>query len=344
MKKTVKKHIAVVILILINVTTGILLLKNRSFSHLAIWNIRESDKEKDFYWKPEDAPRYFRFEPSNDRPSIFRNEAFPLVKDENDELKIVLKLARYVMDIGLDKIQPYLSLRWDSPEGMLRQIRAGAGAHCFHRCIVFSSYLSSLGIKSRLWALENDNFNAVPHTVTEVYLKSLGKWVFIDVMWKLYVTENGKPVSFLELRERLLNRDNEKILAHNINNELIYEKEKLYPYNRLIKCVFLRANNDFVNRYSSRYGALSIFKNPIDKLPGDIRIGLEYLFGGGDVFLYYLDKFSRSLKSKIIIIKLLFYFFIFSLVATGILLLMLSLFLLKRCLAINLSKKETRHR
>lgn len=174
----IKKNITIAIIILINVTTGILLLKSRAFSHLAIWNIRESDKEKDFYLQPEDAPTYLRFEPTNDRPSIFMNEASSLVKNENDELRIVLKLARYVMDIGLDKIQPFLYLRWDSPEGMLRQIREGARAHCFHRCIIFTSYLSSLGIKSRLWALENENFNTLSHTITEVYIRSLGKWVF----------------------------------------------------------------------------------------------------------------------------------------------------------------------
>jgi hypothetical protein len=345
MDKLVRKKIIIYILIiiLIDVIIGYPLFKSRSFSHLAIWNIIESNKKDDFYWAPEDKPGYFRFEPNSDNLSTFRTGITPVGR-ERDEFEKVLRVARYITDISSYKIQPRLSLRWGSPEEILRQARKGAGANCFYRSILLSTYLSGLGIKSRLWALENRNFNGVSHTVTEVYIRSLGKWVFIDIMLGFYVTEGGKPVSFLELRERLLNGDTEKILVHNINDTSRDNKKIPDFYKRLIRCVFLRVNNDFVNRYGSRYGVLSIFKKHIDKFPDNIRRGLEYWFGGRDVFLHYVDSFSKSLKSKIIIVKLLFYFFIFSWVSMGILLVMFSLSFLKRCLTINLSKKETRHR
>lgn len=89
------------IVVLINVLIGYLLFKSRSFSHLAVWNVLESDKQDDFYWPLQNAPEYFRFETDGDiNNSGLREEILPLVKNEADEFKIILEAARYVMDIG----------------------------------------------------------------------------------------------------------------------------------------------------------------------------------------------------------------------------------------------------
>lgn len=347
MKKIVKRniYIAVFIIILIDAVIGYSLFKNRSFSHLAIWKIIESNKYNAFYWQPEDTPDYFRFEPDTENLSIFRNEILPLVKGESDELKRAIKVAKYVRDIqALRSTLQAPRLRWDSPEEMLRQIRKGASANCFHRSILLSTYLSSLGIKSRLWALENDNFNAIAHTVNEVYIKDFKKWVFIDVMLNFYVTENGNPLSLLELRERLLNDKARNISFHSIGDGS--EKQYNIPvfYAKLIKCVFLRAGNDFINKYNTRYGFLSVFQSYIDKLPNDMRIGVSYLFGGQDRFVHYVDRFSKSLKLEISITKALFYFLVWTIFFIGILCITFVLVFLRAPPAINLSIKDTRQR
>lgn len=349
MNKIIKKNVVKIlfIVILIDLAIGYSLLKSRLFSHLSLWNIIESDKKEDFYWPPENAPGYFHFEPDNKEISIFRDEIFPLIKDENDEFRIALKAARYIGDIKVSRSALHVSrLRWDSPGGMLKQIREGAkGAHCFHRAILFSTYLSSLGMKSRLWALENKKFDGVAHTVSEVYIKDFKKWVFIDVMLGFYVTGGeGNPLSCLELREKLLHRNAAVILVHSIDNENGKRKELPKFYNRLIKCLFLRTGNDFVNKYDNRYGRFSALGKIFDKFPDTIRRGLEYLLGGQNIFVHYVDKFSRSLRPMIIIAKLFFYFFIISLAVTGIQLARLFLSFLKYRLAINFSKKEVRHR
>jgi len=348
LKRTVKKNITVTIFIVVLIDTiiGGFLLKSRSFSHLAIWHIIESSKKEDFYWQPEKAPLYFHFDSYSDRLSIFKNEISPLVKNENDELKIVLTLAKYVIDVSSDNIKTGLSLRWDSPEGILKQIREGASANCFYRAVLFSTYLSSLGLKSRLWALENEKFNATAHSVNEVYIRSLKKWAFIDVMFGFYITENGKPLSLLELRERLLDGDTKKILAHSLCNGTKGQKEPPGFYSRLVKCVFLRSGNDFVNKYNAkiRYGVFSGFKRYLDRLPNKIRIGLSYFLGRQDIFMHYIDRYSQSLGPQAIIAKLLFYFFIFSLLSLGALLAILSSVFLRKTLAINLSRKDTRQR
>lgn len=348
MKKIVKRniYIAVFIITLIDALIGYSLFKNRAFSHLAIWKVTESNKYNDFYWQPEDAPNYFRFEPDTEKFSIFRNEILPLVNGESDELKRAIKVAKYVSDIqALRSTLQALRLRWDSPEGMLRQIREGAsGAHCFHRSILFSAYLSGLGLKSRLWALENEKFNSVAHTVNEVYFKNLKKWVFVDIMFGFYASENGNPLSVLELRERLLNDKAGDILVHRIADGVGVNNVIPDSYTKLIKCVFLRSRNDFINKYNTRYGFLSVFQGYIDKLPNGMRIGASYLLGGQDKFVHYVDTFSKSLEFDIIMAKALFYFLVWTIFFAGILCIIFALVFLRVPPAINLSTKDTRHR
>lgn len=344
MERTTKRNIVIgiFIVILIDALIGVYLLKSRSFSHLAIWNIVESDKKDDFYWEPKDAPNYFNFEPETDKLAFFRDEISPVIKDEQDEFKIALGVTRYLMGIRSQSSHSGARLRWDSPEGMLRQIKDGAIGHCFHRAILLSTYLSSLGIKSRLWVLENEGFDATAHSINEIYIKGLGKWVFMDSTLGFYVTnrEDATPLSFLELREMLLESSNNKILMYNIREDARLEKIPPF-YRRLVICAFLRADNDFVNKYDSRYGLFSICDRYLDRLPGSIRRGLDYLLGRRETFIHYVDRFSRSLTPKTIIARSLFYFFIISLVFLGVFLIM---FFLRRRPSINLSRNDTRHR
>ncbi len=322
MGKIAKRNIYIVvfIIVLIDAVIGFALFKSRAFSHLAVWDVIESANPDDFYWPPEDAPGYFRFEPDKAGTAIFKNEIQPLIRNKNDDFGIMLEAAKYVMGIFPNNNQRGKALKWDSPEGMLRQIREGAsGAHCFHRSILFCAYLSGLGLKSRLWALENEKFNPLAHTVNEVYIKSLKKWVFVDITFGFYAAEHGNPLSFLELRERLLNDRAGNILVQRIGDGAGEHNVIPVFYPKLIKCVFLRAGNDFIDKYNTRYGFLSVFQSRIDKLPNGIRIGASYLFGGQDRFVHYVDRFSKSLKLDIIIAKALFYFLVSTIFFTGIL-------------------------
>lgn len=339
-----KKNLFVCAMLVLIVDTFIayFLIKNRLFSHLAIWDIVESSKKEDFYWQPENAPGYFHFELNNARIAVFKNEISPLIKDKNDDFKIMLETAKYVTGIFANNNQKGKALRWASPEEMLRQVRAGAiGAHCFHRTILFSSYLTSLGLKSRLWALENEKLNSIAHTVNEVYIKGLKKWVFVDIMFGFYVSEHENPLSVLELRERLLNNRAGDILVHRIADGA--EEHNGIPdrYAKLIKCVFLRSRNDFINKYNTRFGFLSVFQNHIDKLSNSIRIGADYLLGGQDKFIHYVDKSSKSLEFDIFMAKTFFYFLVSTMFFIGIFSAVFGLSFLYRRQKTNPSKKYT---
>ncbi|MBU4251622.1 MAG: transglutaminase-like domain-containing protein [Candidatus Omnitrophica bacterium] len=340
-----KIYIVVFIIILIDAIIGYALFKSRSFSHLAIWDIIESSNQDDFYWLPDNAPGYFQFEPDKPGLDIFKNEIQLLIRNKKDDFGIMLEAAKYVVEIFPNTNQKGKALKWDSPEGMLRQIRAGAsGAHCFHRAILFSAYLSGSGLKSRLWALENEKFNSTAHTVNEVYIKSLKKWVFVDIMFGFYAVDQGNPLSFLELREKLLNDRAGNILVQKIGDGAQERNDLPVFYPKLIKCVFLRVRNDFIDKYNTRYGFLSVFQSRVDKLPNGIRIGTSYLFGGQDRFTHYVDRFSKSLKPDIIISKALFYFLVSTMFFIGILGIVFILVFLRVLPAINLSIKDTRQR
>ncbi len=349
MKKIVKRniYIAVFIIILTDMVIGYLLFKNRAFSHLAIWKIIESDRQEDFYWQPKDTPHYFHFESDSERLSIFRNEIFPIIKNKNDEFAIALEIAKYLITMRSTDCINSMLVKWDSPEKMLKQIKNGASANCLSYSVLFSTYLASLGMKSRLWALENERLNGTPHTVNEIYIKNVNKWVFIDIAQNFFVTDKERDLlSFLEFREKLLNGHADDILVYNIYNNAERPIQLPNFYSPLIKCVFLRADNDFINKYNAqtRYGFLSIFHKYIDKFPDSIRRGLDYLLGRRDIFIHYVDGYSKSLIPELIISKLLFYFFIFSLISIGPLAAIFSSVSLKQCLATIFSKKDTRHK
>lgn len=308
----IKKNIItslILIIVLIDAAIGFLLVKNRLFSHLAAWEIKESSNISDFYKKPKNAP---------------------LVGTENNKFNKVIEIARSAMDLHFTNPKSKLRLKWDSPEGMIKQIKNGAQGHCFHGSILFSAYLSGAGIESRLWALENKRFDATPHTINEVYVRELGKWVFMDITHGFYITENGNPLSFLEFRERLLNGKAGSILVNSIQDSGGKKKELSTRYKDLVKSVFLRSGDNFVSKYKDRYGAFSVFASYIDMLPDNFRLGINYFLGRRDVFMHYVDKYSGSVAQMIFIAKAIFYCFIF--------LAILELFL------IALSIKETRHK
>lgn len=208
---------------------------------------------------------------------------------------------------------------------MLRQIEQGAAANCFHRAILFSVYLSSLGIKLRLWTLENDNFNNIAHSINEVYIRDFKKWVFIDVTFGFYVAENGIPLFLLEFRERLLMKlcfiTEVKYKLVNLNTlgvELLLMENSVWTiYRRLIKCVFLRANNDFAAGYNHRYGIFNFAQQYIVRFSDNTKRGLDYLLER-QKFIHYVDGFSKSLGPEVIWAKSFFYFFIFSSTGIGI--------------------------
>ena len=318
---SIKKVIIFLILGIADLIIVLLFFKMPAFPRLAMWDIIESDKYEDFYWEPENAPRYFHFETDKAGLEDFRNEIMPVVAGIKDNgLETVLAVARYTRMIGERSLSGRGVFKWSSPQAMLRQIREGrTGANCFHYSIILSTYLSSLGMKSRLWALEGyDGPGGNSHTVCEVYLKKYNKWVLIDCFWGIYFSKDFMPFSVLELRNCLLYKTADNLQMNSIGSDNILQNSQrelyLQAYSLLAKEVFLRTANDFAYKYDSkiRYGCLAPFHSYLDKLPSQICRGLNYLFGRKDYMRHYTDGFDKSLRFGIITARVCFYFFTIS--------------------------------
>lgn len=312
------KKIPVILLFFfsVNAVIGFLLIKSRSFSHLALWNITQSNREDDFYWPAEKAPAGFRFQTEGKQSAVFRDPVFSSTDNEKEEFSKVLKIARYLFEMTAHSDGRRQPVRWGSPVEIWGQVQRGATANCFYRSILFSTFLAGHGIKSRLWALENSMFNGISHTITEVYLQKMRKWIFVDTALDFYATDiDNRPLSLLELRKKILSGNQEKIVWRSLSKE---ENEvKAFPvrYYSLVRYVFLRMDNDYSSHYSpeARYGLFSFLHRTIDKLPDGARKGLGY-FGRRDGFMVYVDEHCASLKARMFIAKTLFTFFCFSLV------------------------------
>ena len=304
------------IIIFIDIIIGVIFLKYRPFPRLAIWNIVESGRVSDFYWPPDKAPGYFYFEQNGHDLALFKTDISNVINpEENDELSKLLTITEYIMALGKNAPYGKKMADWDSPLNMLKQIKEGRPVNCFPYSIIFSTYLSSIGIKSRLWALEGDDgLSRFGHTVVEAYIKDLNKWVMFDVTNKIYFRENTTPLSVLELRDRLLNKNTKNLRIEASPGAIFDENFLSNLYSRFLKMVFLRGSNDFVNKYGpiTRYGKLYRMRALLDRLPSEARRGISYFIGRRDYLIHYLDNFDKSLKSKIILAKTAFWFFITS--------------------------------
>ncbi|MBL8216972.1 MAG: hypothetical protein JNK87_40005 [Bryobacterales bacterium] len=76
--------------------------------------------------------------------------------------------------------------------------------HCMSYCEVFLAAAAALGWHGRHWAMEG--VRDTGHEVPEIWLNSLGKWVYFDPSLDTYYTDKqtGRPFSILELHRRYL--------------------------------------------------------------------------------------------------------------------------------------------
>jgi len=312
------KVINFILIILISVDILIIyfLITYRPFSRLAIWNIIESNNYNFFYWHPNNAPSLFYFQKQHTKLDNFKKEIIELIKDKNSDLDKVLAIDNYLISLDNNKINKTTEiLKWDSADKFLKQIKEGKIGTCFHYSIIFSCFLSSIGIYSRLWSLEGDDvLKRFGHTVVEIYLNDLNKWVMLDVINGIYFKEKDNILSVLDLREKLLNKKTENINILSINPK-VKKNRFINIYSRLLKTVFLRTGNDFLDKYDPkiRYGKLFWLADIFDIFPSNIRKGISYLIGRPEYLIHYVDEYSHSLKFQIIIAKIIFYFLCFSL-------------------------------
>ena len=81
---------------------------------------------------------------------------------------------------------------------ILDNIRSGeTGGFCAQYCFVLVQCLQSMGYKARYVTIKG-------HEVTEVWLPSFAKWIMLDPLYVLYVTQGTIPLSVYEIHKIVL--------------------------------------------------------------------------------------------------------------------------------------------
>jgi len=85
------------------------------------------------------------------------------------------------------------------------QKATGKGINCRHKAMVLNEIYLSMGFKSRyVTCMPKDQLDYDCHVINCVYSETLGKWLWMDASFGIYVTaENGTPLSIEEVRDRL---------------------------------------------------------------------------------------------------------------------------------------------
>lgn len=83
------------------------------------------------------------------------------------------------------------------------------GINCRGKSQIINEMCLALGIASRkIWIMPNSVYDNECHVVNEVWDSQLNKWVMFDITSNFYwVDENGTPLSAIEIRDHIANRE-----------------------------------------------------------------------------------------------------------------------------------------
>ncbi len=127
----------------------------------------------------------------------------------------------------------------NSPKGndgisILNEARAGGRFPCFAYAIVLRDQLTAEGFPSRVLYLKTKDAEtrqgSPGHVVTEVYLKDLQKWVFVDGQFNVMPTLNGKPLNAVEFQQALSRHYDAVVLASRDNVSKTGYTDFVYDY------------------------------------------------------------------------------------------------------------------
>ncbi len=160
----------------------------------------EPSTDTDFAWRPPHVPATFRLERLRP-PEPFARVVADLGVDRlaGDWAK-ALAIAGHLAEPAQDKGPIQSDLR----RTYLR-IREGHG-YCADFTKVFLALAHAAGILARQWSFSFDGFGGHGHVVVEVYDRTRGKWLFLDVFNNFHAVDavSGEVLSALEFRDAVL--------------------------------------------------------------------------------------------------------------------------------------------
>lgn len=118
---------------------------------------------------------------------------------------------------------------------ILNEVKEGGEFPCFAFSIVLAGKLNAAGYKSRVLYLkaktvETDRF-APGHVVTETYVPSLGKWIFLDGQFNAMPLLKGVPLNAVEFQKALTDNYNNLRFYNTVNyNTKPYSNREYFDF------------------------------------------------------------------------------------------------------------------
>ncbi|RLD18649.1 MAG: hypothetical protein DRI36_00925 [Caldiserica bacterium] len=185
--------------------------------------------------------------------------------------------------------EPQIPYSWDALD-ILNKARNGERMYCVQYVLLFVQSANALGIPARYLGLFNCQGEGV-HAVSEAWSNDFKKWVFIDVLNRSYFQDQkGVPLSAIELRDRIFNKQKIKIIGE------IKDKESYYRmFRNLVYCFrndYLEQENSWI--FHPQFSVLYFDKNacPLKRFPliTDDKNDLEFPVNHINIIPYQLIK------------------------------------------------------
>ena len=210
--KVSARRVALALLLALAVEAGLVGLFTRIPKARTLVPLRIVDSAAAYDWTPADAPRWFHTDdPTIAQASYFRQAISPEVDADattfEQELAIMNWVRQQVVVAHATQAIP------GDPISVHTAMLAGTPAQCGNFATLFAASSASLGLtETRYWfMLSYDGPNGQGHTINEVWVPELDKWVMLDPMNNAYVLLDGEPASLLEVREAVLTGQRERL-------------------------------------------------------------------------------------------------------------------------------------
>jgi hypothetical protein len=162
-------------------------------------------------WKPPRFPADFRAEQRPPTPEFARAVGNIGIQQVQDDWRRACAIATHLVEHARDR-GPIQSNLLATYRGIL-----GGRGYCADFAKVFLALAHAAGLLARQWSFSFDGFGGHGHVVLEVYDRSRGKWIFLDVYNNLHAVDpvNEEPLGALEFRDSLLGRRPAALLRAN---------------------------------------------------------------------------------------------------------------------------------
>ena len=167
-----------------------------------------------------------------------------------------ISLRRWARDQQSDNpeawLPPYLDDSED-PESLLGQQRQGYHSACRRFSYILTGALLSEGFDARVvYASEDFLKNGQHHTLVEVWIEDLRKWVLLDPTLDTLILVNGIPASLLEIFSSVSTNPDMHLISFRRDGSPHKPAPTLAAYKKIFRHIFIANTNAIFDGYGMR--------------------------------------------------------------------------------------------